>query len=446
MDRPCAHEQVTADDLTQLGPALYECMAHVIEGSVEKTDRSFMKISKLASVVDGPLQRMSRIIAHSLARRLICPVQGFAAALIDLSHYLEQSCLRAARENFADISPYLSTGFVTINRAMLEQVQDQKVVRIVDLSCSTTHQWQWIKILQDFHSRPGGPPELRLTVVHEDSEFLDNMQACLCKQAANLKLCFYFDKVIGKLETLDFSNLREILKINFGEAVVISCALQMHRLLAVDDSISRDFTAQLQQMANMARLKQMACSACSPASTLNYPQTPSPQRQIPSLLVSFLYAIRALEPKIIVMMEQDADHNAPLFHDRFTKTVDYYAALFDSLNAVDAASPQRARVERVLLGEEIKNILVCEGVQRHERHERLSQWEMHMQRCEVDHVPLSFEAIREGKERLMSYGLKQCKSKEDKAGLLLCWGATRLYSISAWRPRSSNAAPNNVAG
>ena len=104
-----------------------------------------------------------------------------------------------------------------------------------------------------------------------------------------------------------------------------------------------------------------------------------------------------------------------------------------------------ARRVHARLGEEIKNILVCEGVQRLERHEKLSQWEMHMQRCEVDHVPLSFEAIREGKERLMSYGLKQCKSDEDNADLLLCWGATRLYSISAWRPHSSNAAPNKVA-
>ncbi|KAI4996993.1 hypothetical protein ZWY2020_052335 [Hordeum vulgare] len=446
MHAPCAHTQGTVDDLAQLGPALYKCMAHVIEGSFDKTDRSLRKIRKLASLVDGPLQRMSMIIADSLARRLLCPIQGFAAALIDPSRYLEQSCLRAARENFASISPYLSTGFVTINRAMLEQVQDQKVVRIVDLSCSTSHPWQWLKILHDFHGRPGGPPELRLTVVHEDIEFLDNMQALLCKQAANLKLFFHFDKVIGKLETLDFSNLREILKINFGEAVVISCALQMHRLLAVDDSVTRDGIAQLQQMANMARLKQMACPARSPASTLNYPQTPSPQRQIPRLLVSFLSAIRALEPKIIVMMEQDADHNTPLFHDRFTETVHYYAALFDSLNAVGAANPQRARVERVLLGEEIKNILVCEGVQRHERHEKLSQWEMHMQRCQVDHVPLSFEAIREGKERLMSYGLRQCKCDEGNADLLLCWGATRLYSISAWRPHSQNAAPNNVAG
>lgn len=127
MDGPCAHEQGTADDLVQLGPTLYECMAHLIEGCFEETDCSLMKISKLASIGDGPLQRLSRIIADSLARRLMRPAQGIAAALIDPSRYLKQSCLWAARENFADISPYLSTGFVTINRAMLEQVQDQKV-------------------------------------------------------------------------------------------------------------------------------------------------------------------------------------------------------------------------------------------------------------------------------------------------------------------------------
>ncbi|CAM0874358.1 unnamed protein product [Alopecurus aequalis] len=434
MHRACAQDHGTMDDLAQLGPVLYECAAHVMEGSFEKTDHSLRKIKRLASVVDGPLQRMSLIIADSLARRLLCPIQGFAAALIDPSLYLEQCCLRAACDNFANISPFLSTGFVTINRAILEQVQDKKVVRIIDLSCSTTHPWQWLKILHDFHGRPGGPPELRLTVVHEDIEFLNNMQALLSKQAATLMPSFYFDKVIGRLETLDFSNLREILKINFGEEVVISCALKMHRLLTVDDNVSRDGIAQLQQMANMAQLKQMASLMYSPASTLSYPATPSPQRQIPNLLVSFLSAVRMLRPKILVMMEQEADHNAPLFRDRFAETVPYYAALFDSLNAVAATDQQRARVERMLLGEEIKNILVCEGVQRHERHERLSQWEMHMQRCEFEHVPLSFEAIREGRERLVSSRLKECRSVEDNGRVVLCWGATRLYAISAWRP------------
>jgi hypothetical protein len=127
MHRACAQDNGTADDLAQLGPVLYECAAHVIEGSFEKTEHSLRKIRKLASVVDGPLQRLSMIVADSLARRLLCTIQGFSAALIDPSLYLEQCCLRAACDNFANISPFLSTGFVTINRAILEQVQDEKV-------------------------------------------------------------------------------------------------------------------------------------------------------------------------------------------------------------------------------------------------------------------------------------------------------------------------------
>jgi hypothetical protein len=228
---------------------------------------------------------------------------------------------------------------------------------------------------------------------------------------------------------LDFSNLRNTLDIKYGEAIAISCSLQMHRLLVVDDKVSCSGIGQLQKMANIAQLKQMASSVYSPASTLSYPPTPSPQCQTPNLLDSFLNAVRVLKPNIMLVMEQDANH---------------YAALFDCLNALVAANPrradERARVERMVLGEEIKNILVCEGVHRHERHERLSQWAIHMDRSGFDHVPLSFRAIWEGKQKLMSFGLNGCQSKVESDCLLLCWGSRHLYSISAWRPHKGSAS------
>jgi len=218
----------------------------------------------------------------------------------------------------------------------------------------------------------------------------------------------------------------------------------MHRLLVVDDKVSCSGIGQLQKMANIAQLKQMASSVYSPASTLNYPQTPSPQCKTPKLLASFLNAVRALKPNIMLVMEQDANHNALLFCDRFVKALNYYAALFYCLHALVAANPrrddERARVERMILGEEIKNILVCEGVHRHERHERLSQWAMHMDRSGFDHVPLSFRAIWEGNQKLMSFGLSGCQSKVESDCLLLCWGSRHLYSISAWRPHIGSAS------
>uniref|UniRef100_A0A0A9C2J4 Uncharacterized protein n=1 Tax=Arundo donax TaxID=35708 RepID=A0A0A9C2J4_ARUDO len=442
MYMPIVQDHGMSDHLAQLGPVLYECAAHVTEGSFEKTDISLRQIKKLTSIADGPLQRLSLIIADSLARRLLCPIQGFAGALIHPSDYFEQSNLQAARDNFANLSPYLSTGFVTINRAILEAVEDEKVVRIIDLSCSSSHPWQWLKLLHDFHRRPGGPPEVRITVVHDDNDFLTQMQTLLSKEAEALKIPFQFTSVKGRLETLDFSNLRNILEIKFGEAVAISCALQMHRLLVVDDNVNCAGVAQLQKMANTAQLKQMASSMYSPASTLNYPQTPSPQ--MPKLLASFLNAVRVIKTNIMLVMEQDANHNTLLFCDRFVEALNYYAAHFDCLHAVSAAYPrragERARIERMILGEEIKNILVCEGMRRHERHERLSLWAMHMKGSGFDHVPLSFHAIKQGKEKLLSFGLKGCQNKEDTDCLLLCWGSTHLYSISAWRPHKGSTS------
>uniref|UniRef100_I1R3V9 Uncharacterized protein n=2 Tax=Oryza glaberrima TaxID=4538 RepID=I1R3V9_ORYGL len=470
-------DQGMVDHLAQLVPLLHECASHVTEGSFEKADFSFKKI-RMLTIADGPLQHLSKIIVDSLDHRLLSSIQGLYGALIDPSDYFEKSTLRAARHNFFKLNPYLSTGFVTINRAIMEAMEDEKnileikvksnlcsilklshynfktlqgaiyverslmfnmvelqVVHIVDLSCSAAHPWQWLKLLDDFHGRPGGAPELYLTVLHDDNDFLAEMQSLLSKKAESLEVSFRFISVIGRLETLDFSNLRSTFQIKFGVAVAISCALQMHRLLLVDDNLSSTSIAQLQKMANFTQPKQMASSVCSPASTLNYLQTPSPRT--PKLLARLLSAIRALKPNIMVIMEQDADHNALLFRDRFNEVLNYYAALFDCFHAVAAANPgrtdERLRVERMILREEIKNILVCEGVHRHERHERLDQWAMHMEESGFHNVQLSFSAIREGKENLLSFGLKNCQNKEDRGCLLLSWGSTNLYSISVWR-------------
>jgi len=254
-----------------------------------------------------------------------------------------------------------------------------------------------------------------------------------------LKIPFQFNDVNGRLENLDFSNLRSVLGIKYGEAIAISCSLQMHRLLVIDDNASCSAIDQLQKMANAAQLKQMASSVYSPASILNYPRTPSPL-----LLASFLNAIHTLKPNIMLVMEQDANHNALLFSDRFVETLNYYAALFDSFNAMAATNSQRAneraQVERMILGEEIKNILLCEGVNRHERHETLSQWAMYMDTSGFHHVPLSFGAIREGELKLMSFGLNGCQYQVESDCLLLGWSSTRLYSISAWRPKKGSTS------
>jgi hypothetical protein len=134
------------DHLAQLGPVLYACAAHVTEGSFEKTDIGLSQIKRLTSIVDGPLQRLSLIIADSLARRLLCPIQGFAGALIHPSDYFEQSVLQTARCNLAILSPYISSGFVTINRAILESMEVEKVT-MYNIQVFMLFPLQWLPYL-----------------------------------------------------------------------------------------------------------------------------------------------------------------------------------------------------------------------------------------------------------------------------------------------------------
>lgn len=118
----------TVDHLAGLGPVLYACAAHVIEGSFEKTDNSLLReIKRLTSIVDGSLQLLSSFIAYSLARRLLCPIQGFDSTLIHPSDYFEQSSIQTTRYNFSNLNPYISTGFVTINRSIFEALEDERV-------------------------------------------------------------------------------------------------------------------------------------------------------------------------------------------------------------------------------------------------------------------------------------------------------------------------------
>jgi hypothetical protein len=97
---------------------------------------------------------------------------------------------------------------------------------------------------------------------------------------------------------------------------------------------------------------------------------------------------------------------------------------------------ERARVERWLLGEEIKNVVACDGADRRERHERLDAWARRMEGAGFGRVPLSYYALLQA--RRAAQGLLGCdgfKVREDKGCFFLCWQDRAVFSVSAWRGR-----------
>ncbi|XP_066334868.1 scarecrow-like protein 3 [Miscanthus floridulus] len=317
--------------------------------------------------------------------------------------------------------------------------------------------------MRAFHGRPGGAPQLRITVVHDDGAFLAQTAALLRREAEELDMAFSFHPVMGRLETLELGNLHRTLAIRSGDARAFSSALQMHRLLAVDDT-------QTQQIASMAPLPQLAApevvktslldpSPTTPLSPFAAQASPSasspehPQRAAAVVppLAAFLSAVRAVSPKVVCVMEQDAGDNVADLAARFEEALHHYAAVFEALDdaagVAHRAREERAAVERVLLWEEVKDVLARDGSERRERHERLHQWAARMAGAGFAGVPLSYVAKMEADAELRKCGLRGYETRGVEGGcLLLCRSGWPLYSISAWRPWPSQGSASSGSG
>ncbi|XP_073393543.1 scarecrow-like protein 3 [Physcomitrium patens] len=146
-----------------------------------------------------------------------------------------------------------------------------------------------------------------------------------------------------------------------------------------------------------------------------------------------LQKLQSLSPKVMVLVEQDSNHNSGSMPDRFVEALHYYSAMFDSL---DLTLPQhcleRVTLEKFLLGQEIKNIVACEGAERVERHEKLDRWRIRMRSAGFVARPLSSTAALQAKRLLHGYPCDGYRVKDDQGCLTLCWQDTPLYTASAW--------------
>jgi hypothetical protein len=135
----------------------------------------------------------------------------------------------------------------------------------------------------------------------------------------------------------------------------------------------------------------------------------------------------------MVVVEQESNHNGPTLLERFIEALHYYCAMFDSL---DSTMPQqcleRVTLEKHLFGQEIKNIVACEGVERVERHEKLEKWRKRMENAGFEALPLSYPAIVQAERLLHSYACDGYRLLENDGCLTLCWKDSPLYSASSW--------------
>ncbi|KAL2329190.1 hypothetical protein Fmac_022617 [Flemingia macrophylla] len=420
---------------------LLTCANHVAAGNLENANTTLEQISLLASPDGDTMQRISVYFMESLADRILKTWPGIHRALNSTRMTILSEEILVQRL-FFEFFPFLKVAFVLTNQAIIESMEGEKMIHIIDLNAAEAA--QWIALLQVLSARPEGPPHLRITGVHQKKEILDQVALRLTEEAEKLDIPFQFNPVVSKLENLDFDKLR----VKTGEALAISSILQLHYLLAWDDEAMQRKSPHLLKSSNgilPQRVRPMSHSTLgdllekdmvnpSPDSTSSSPASLTASNAMN--IESFLNALWGLSPKVMVVTEQDSNHNGPTLMDRLLEALYSYAALFDCLEStVSRTSLERLRVEKMLFGEEIKNIISCEGSERKERHEKLDKWFQRFDLAGFGNVPLSYFGMLQARRFLQSYGCEGYRMRDENGCVLICWQDRPMFSISAWRSR-----------
>lgn len=385
--------------------ALLACAEAVHEENYKAADAILKQISVLASSQGGAMRKVAGYFAEALARR-IYRINPHQDASLDsaFSDILEM--------HFYESCPYLKFAHFTANQAILEAFSGCRRVHVIDFGIKQGMQWP--ALLQALALRPGGPPSFRLTGIGppqpDNSDALQQVGWKLAQLASTIHVEFeYRGFVANSLADLEVFMLESPLSSSGGSAepqvVAINSVFELHSLLAR-----------------------------------------------PGALEKLLSTVRSVRPRILTVVEQEANHNASGLLERFTEALHYYSSMFDSLEgggggAGDGEWQQDQIMSEVFLGRQICNVVACEGAERTERHETLDQWRARMARAGFQPVHLGSNAFKQASMLLALFAGGDGYRVEEKEGhLTLGWHTRPLIATSAWRVSGASVSGQSSGG
>lgn len=384
------------DSGIRLVHALVTCAESIQRGDLALAGSLIENMQSLLTRVNTEcgIGKVAGYFIDALSRRIFAP-QGTGSAPPGASGSVYEN--EVLYHNFYEASPYLKFAHFTANQAILEAFDGHDCVHVIDFNLM--HGLQWPALIQALALRPGGPPLLRLTGIGPPSpdgrDSLREIGLRLAELARSVNVRFAFRGVAA-------SRLDDVkpwmLQVSPKEAVAVNSVMHLHRLLGSD-----------------------------------------PTRSSP--IDSVLSWIRSLNPKIMTVVEQEANHNQTGFLDRFTEALYYYSTVFDSLEAC-SVQPEKALAE-IYIQREICNVVCCEGLARVERHEPLDKWRARMGRAGFKPMHLGSNAFKQASMLLTLFSAEGYCVEEKEGCLTLGWHSRPLIAASAWQ---AVADTNNPLG
>lgn len=154
----------------------------------------------------------------------------------------------------------------------------------------------------------------------------------------------------------------------------------------------------------------------------------------PDKLDALMRVIKGINPRAMIVIEVEANHNSPVFVDRFVEALFFYGAFFDALeDCMKHDEKSRTATESEHLNQGIRIIVAAEGEERTIIHVKIDVWRMFFARYGMEEVELSKSSLYQANLVLKNFACgSSCTLEMNQYCLLIGWKGTPLSSLSAW--------------
>ncbi|KAG6685121.1 hypothetical protein I3843_12G097200 [Carya illinoinensis] len=370
----------------ELVSLLTACVQAIGFRNIAVINHFIAKLGEIASPKGSPISRLSAYYTEALAIRVtrLWPHIFHITTPRELDRADEDSSTALRLLN--QVSPIPKFLHFTSNEILLRAFEGKDRVHIIDFDIKQGLQWP--SLFQSLASRTNPPSHVRITGIGESKQELNETGDRLAGFAEALNLPFEFHPVVDRLEDVRLW----MLHVKEQECVAVNCIFQMHKTLYDGNG---------------------------------------------GALRDFLGLIRSTNPKVVIMAEQEAEHNDPRLETRASNSLKHYSAIFDSIDySLPLDSSVRLKIEE-MFAREIKNIIACEGRDRLERHESFERWRKLIEQGGFRCMGINEREMLQSQLLLKMYSCENFSVKkqgQDGAALTLSWLDQPLYTISAWAP------------
>ncbi|KAE7995256.1 hypothetical protein FH972_000075 [Carpinus fangiana] len=371
------------------------CCAEAVSHNDVSTAVNLMEVlGTMVSISGEPVQRLGTYMLEGLRAKL----EHSGAVIYRALKKCEEptsSELMSYMSTLYQTCPYWKFAYMSANVVIGEVMANEPRIHIIDFQIAQGS--QWMLLMQALANQPGGPPFVRITGVddsqstHARGGGLHIVGQRLSKYAESCKVPFEFHAAPMSGCEVELENL----SIRPGEALAVNFPYVLHHM--PDESVS----------------------------TQNHRDR-------------LLRLVKSLSPKVVTIVEQESNTNTSPFLSRFKETLEYYTAMFESidagshLEALPRDDKKRIRAEENCVARDIVNMIACEDAERVERHELLGKWRSRLSMAGFAPYPLSSSVTHVVKDLLKDYNENFRLEKRDGA-LYLLWKNRSMATSSAWR-------------